>query len=263
MGVRACILALVLLAVGPLPARALAAEEQPDEAQAVFQSAFGEGVGPAERVRTLERLVKEHAESRWADDALWVLGEAARQQGLPGRVVYYWQYLTGMRPGVELESFTRDLQVYQASGVPQLLLYLQATGASYVQGTGLSTRGDTVLVNARAFDPVPMRVWEGLARAYESLGEPRLALRAYGRALEAAPAVGPWAGDLQENTQRLERELNVAHVPSGVGQGTAGGPRQPAPAAGVAEPGSASGARPAGPPPQPPATGPTSQAAAP
>jgi len=262
MGLRQSALAVAVLGAVSALAWGQTEKVQLDEVEAGFRGAFGEDVEPAERVCMLEHLAKEHPDSRWADDALWVLGEAARQQGLHGRVAYYWQYLMGARPVVELERFTCGLEVYEASGLPQIMLYLEATGASYVPGTGVAKRDDLVLLDARPSNPVPMRVWEGLARAYEGLGEAGLALRAYRRAVEAAPASSPWSEGFQDSIERLERKLKVQRLRPDATRETEGVAAQTARDADAAETGGGPDAQPAGLPPRPTAE-PASQAAAP
>lgn len=235
----AWLLALAALAGLGASASAQAKPDQPDEAERAFRVAFGPEVSPTQCTALLEQLAKEHADSKWADDALWVLGEAARQQGLPQRVIYYWQFLMARRPDVDLEEFTRGLDIYRASGLPQVEQYLQATGLGYVIEEGTAKREGVVFINARRFNAVPMTVWEGLARSYEAFGKPALALKAYRRALSLAPAAGPWGKTYQERANRLETAL----------KGRAGG-QQPAAEAAAAKP-QASAVSPAGPSPAP------------
>jgi len=232
MDVWKCVLGLAALAGVGLQAVALAGQAAPggtsagagdallaqraaqDEQTAIdaveqgFRNALTREMTPAERVQVLERLAKEHPDSKWADDALWVLGEAARQQGLAQRVVYYWQYLIGSKPDVELEEFTRSQELYRRSGLAQAAYYLQATGLNYLPQEGMASMGGTYFVNAKPFNAVPMFVWDGLAHAYQDLGRPKLALKAYRKALECAPAAGPWTRSYLDRVETLQASLN-------------------------------------------------------
>ena len=165
-------------------------------AQALFRSAFAEQVSPADRVKILERVVKEQADSLWADDALWVLGAAARRQGLSTRVVYYWQFLISRWPAAHLEDYTRTLDVYRLSPASGIQRVLEAEGRLYVPQPGhvISGKDASAFVynNAVAFNPVPMLVWEGLGDCYSELAKPDLAASAYAKVLAAAPAEGQW-----------------------------------------------------------------------
>ena len=180
------------------------------DAKGQFLEALLGVLTPEERVAALEQIVKDHPRSVWADDALWILGETARQMRPPrhDKVIYYWQILVSEHPHVELEEITRTLGLYQASGLPQVEFYLVRTGRSYVLQNGIMARlrgTDRVLVNARAFNAVPMCVWEGLAQAYRSLGKHKPALAAYRMAYRAAPNGGPWRKRFDVSIGKLER----------------------------------------------------------
>jgi len=185
------------------------AETPGDDVERTFRGAFTDEMAPVERVRVLERLAKEHPDSKWAADALWVLGEAAREQGLPERVVYYWQYLMGSDPEVELQPFTRSQPIYLNSGLPPVSYYLSATGLGYAPHEGLAAKDGTYFYNAKPFNPAPMLVWDGLGHAYEDLGRTELALKAYKKALECAPTGGPWVSIYQGNVDRLKNTLEL------------------------------------------------------
>lgn len=204
-----CLMVLLLAApaVRPEPA-----QETAGDPEAAFRLGFAEELSPGERVQALERVVKEHPEGKWADDALWVLGEAARQQELDRRVVYYWQLLMAARPAVELEEFTRGRPVYQASGLPQVVFFLETAGMTYVREDGTFTRSDRVFLNVRRFNPVPMLVWEGLGRSYQTLEKLDLALKAYRKALESAPPRGPWGRKYAQSIEKVERALEAENA---------------------------------------------------
>ncbi len=195
---------LTLLAAGD-------ASRAPDETGpgALFRRAFAEGpLRHAERVRLLERIAKEHGDSEWADDAVWVLGEAARRKERLERVIYYWQFLLGRWPGARLEDYTRSLQVYRDSPMPAIDSILRAEGQGYVrrQEPVIEDSGGSIhlLRNAQRFNALPMTVWTELAECYRRLDRPRLALRCYRQALRAAPSGGSLRRRCQQNVERLE-----------------------------------------------------------
>jgi tetratricopeptide (TPR) repeat protein len=213
-------LALVVVAAALLGAAEEPAGRQADaEAEAAFRQAFAPQLTPEGRVDALERVVKEHGASRWADDALWVLGEAARQQDLPRATVYYWQCLLCRWPDPELEAHTEELEIYRASKAYNLAVLLDMEGTTYVaDGRRRRSADGSVMLNARPANPVAIVAWEELAAAYERLGMLRTALGASRRALAAAPAGGQWASRCQSRTQRLERLVDRQAAAGAAGQ---------------------------------------------
>ncbi len=219
-----------------LAATAAAAEgpQKPDQAQALFRSAFEQQLEPDRRVQVLERIVKEHPESPWADDALWVLGEAARRQQLPRRVLYYWQFLMARWPGVHLEDYTRSLEFYRLSPVGGIEHLLEAEGTLYSRRPGRVIPGNEAdsfaYSNAVAFNPAPMLVWEELGDCYARLGKRDLAAAAYRRALAAAPVSGSLSGRFRQRMGgKLEAER--AEAPDGAKAAAPNPEAQPAHAA--------------------------------
>lgn len=180
-----------------------------DDPGAEFRAAFEEGVPPVRSARILVRLVKEHPRSEWADDALWVLGEAARRQKRPDRVVYFWQYLMASKPDAELEEFTRSLELYRRSPLGSIMVVLEAEGTAYVPDAEAKAQGRAFFV-AKPFNAVPMSVWEELGRSYLRLGKPSLALKAYQRALACAPEHGRWKGRYRTRIRTLAERLPAA-----------------------------------------------------
>jgi hypothetical protein len=191
----------LLLATCAAAAGARAADDgagrKPDAAQALFRSAFEDHLAPAERVEVLERVAKEHSDSPWADDALWVLGEAARRQHLTMRVLYYWQFLVTRWPAVHLEDYTRSLEFYHISPVGCVEHLLEMQGDLFLPQRGHVIPGKEAQAfaykNAVAFNPAPMLVWEELGDCYALLDKQDLAAEAYARSLAAAPPAGDFA----------------------------------------------------------------------
>ncbi len=213
-------LAFVLIALAAAwPAGHARAGEDASPAE-LYRRALVEPMPAAERVRLLELLVREHEESAWADDALWLLGECARQRGDARRVVYYWQLLAGRGGVLKLDELTRAQIPYRLSRAAQATFYLEATGQRYVAGSGGAAGG--ALIKAEPVDVAMMTVWEGLAHAYLALGRPSLALGAYGAALGHAPPRSPWADQYREAVARLQARaqsaLEAAKEPAPAGE---------------------------------------------
>ena len=204
-------LALALLLAGAeQPAEPPAPE--PANAESRFQQAFDPKVEPADRRLALERIVKEFRDSKWADDALWALGECARQEGHPRRVAYYWQYLMAVHPEPHLEDFTRSLPIARRSGLLQVELYVRRTGQSYVRCEGQSLDDGRVLLNVKPFSPLPMLVWCGLGHAYEDMGRFSLSLKAFTQAKACAPTGGQWCETYEDSVRRVRAKLSALEV---------------------------------------------------
>ncbi len=210
-------LAVLGALVAWLPGAIAADQALVDEPGAEFRAAFADGVEPVQSARMLVRLVKEHPQSEWADDALWVLGETARRQRRPDRVIYFWQYLMARRPGAELEEFTRSLGLYRRSPLGNIMVLMEAEGTAYVpDGKGIP-EGRSFFV-AKPFNAVPMSVWDELGRSYLTLGKPAVALKAYQRALACAPERGRWKDTYRVRIQKLESRLEATRARASGGE---------------------------------------------
>ena len=237
MGIRAatwrtrCALAFLAL-LGTLAASALAQTDEapPADVGKMFRRVFTETMKPVERVQALERIVKEHPDSEWADDALWVLGEAARRQQLAYRVVYYWQYMMARPAQPRLEAFTRTLPLYRKSSLSRVVFLLEAEGVSLLptpaappprkstdEGASapqqVTRTRERLFLGCRPFNAVPMVVWAELGACYEQVKKPRLALRAYRKALKAAPGTGRWPENYRACVERLEKRVALLPPP--------------------------------------------------
>ncbi|MFO7955788.1 MAG: tetratricopeptide repeat protein [Candidatus Brocadiia bacterium] len=202
---------------GGSPAQRAATAPTPQDSEKagrVFRRVWTEEMPPDEKVRLLESIVKDHPRSEWADDALWALGEAARQEGLPARMMHYWHYLLSARPDVRLEDYTRSLPIYLRSGLPQVEMLLLAEGQSMVprRRDVVNTEEANLFLmrNARRFNPVPMTVWGELAECYRKRGRLSLALKAYRKALEAAPESGRLRERCRQKMRETEAQVNAA-----------------------------------------------------
>jgi tetratricopeptide (TPR) repeat protein len=193
--------------------------------EGAFRAALDAAPWSPEQVRLLEQVAKEGPETQWADDALWVLGEMARQAGDQKRAIYYWQYLTALRPNVVLEEDTKSLDVYARSGIPQVELYLQLTARRYVRVEATGTEDGQRYMEVRPVSATAMLICQGLGEAYEALGKRGLALRAYRHALANCPEAGSWRERFQEAVRRLADAEPPAAAPADAAPGpSAAGP---------------------------------------
>jgi hypothetical protein len=202
------ILWLVLaLAVGDAGAPPSSGEAAATGSDTRFARAFDPALDEAARRVALERIVKESPDSEWADDALWALGEAAREKGQSRQVAYYWQYLMAVHPEPRLEEFTQSLPLYQRSGLPQVEMFVRGTGQSYVHCDGRSFEGEKMFVDAKPFSAVPMLVWAGLGQSYEQMGKLRLSQKAFEQAGACAPSGGQWRANYTASAERVGAKL--------------------------------------------------------
>jgi len=188
------------------------------EAQGLYAQALNVALTPGERISILEQVAKDYADTRWADDALWVLGEMAHGSGDTRRAILFRRQLLERDSPPCLEAFTRSQRVYARSRVPHVLFVLERTGHLY------RTEGR----QAVQFNPLPMITCEELALAYEDMGLLELALRDYRRAIAAAPPGDLYARLYARRAERLERKIALLHSSSQppAGAGEAGGAEQ-------------------------------------
>ncbi len=160
------------------PAVRGADDETEEAARKLCVSAFEEeGLKLKERVEIWEKLVKEYPEAKWADDALWVLGELAERTRRPRRAMDYRVALAKRRPLPRLEDYTKKLSIYRRSRVAQIVRLLRATASFYQR------RGNRVKI----FNPLPLAVHEQLARAYTKSQDYEQAIRHYRKAIFYSP----------------------------------------------------------------------------
>lgn len=203
-------LVLALQIAGPPSEDGRPMQYSPD---ASFVEAFGPGMDPAVQKGMLERIVKESPNSQWADDALWCLGELARQAGRPRHVAYYWQYLMAVQPEPKLEEFTHSLPLFARSGVPQVEMLLRGTGQAYVHTEARAIDGNRVLLNAKPVSAARVLVWAGLGQAYEQMGRLRLAQKSYAQAQACAPAGGQWRATYAMAVERIKARIAARGEP--------------------------------------------------
>ena len=91
------------------------------EAWQLYRGVFEEGLEPAERIETLERVATDYPDTAWADDALWVLSEVARKRGDARRAILFERQLLERDAAPSLETFTLRQNIYARSRLPHVL----------------------------------------------------------------------------------------------------------------------------------------------
>ena len=192
---------LLALCLGVVSSAVLMAADEAteEEARQLYEGAFSEGLKVAERLEALEQVAKDYADTAWADDALWVLGEVARKRRDSRRAVLFGRQLLEREVPPSLEPFTEQQAIYARSRLPRVLFLLGRTGHLY--------RHEGAKAIAIPFDPLQMVVSEGLALQYEKLGLHELALKEYRRAIAAAPPGGMFARIYVRRADRLEKKV--------------------------------------------------------
>ncbi len=196
---RVTLLLVLCVGLGAIPLAGAADEETEAQARRFYASAFRDDLGADERAAALEALAKDYADTRWADDALWVLGEMADRGGDRRRAILFRRQLLQRQSPPQLEELTRSLPVYRHSRIPQALFVLDLTGKSYRKDGGWGL----------PFNPVPMMACEDLAFDYEGMELFELALREYRRAARAAPPGGLFRRTYERHARRLEKKIET------------------------------------------------------
>jgi tetratricopeptide (TPR) repeat protein len=179
----------------------LAAGETLDaRVERMFRDAFRRDRTMTQRAEMLESLVKDHPQSKWADDALWALAEMADAMKNRDAAVRFRRALAERETPPTLEPFTRTLPIYTESRVPRVLYLLSMSGNRYKRDG----------VRAVPFNPLPMMLHEELAMDYEEMGQLELALQEYRLAEKAAPEGDFFARTYAARASRIEARLKTA-----------------------------------------------------
>jgi len=219
MALRVTLLAALCLVVAATVASGAADDETEDQARWDYESAFLPQLTGRERVQILEDVVEQYGDTRWADDALWVLSEMADRGGYLKKAIEFRKQLLERKSPPELEPFTRSQRVYIDSVAPAVEMLLQYTGHLYsrkgekvivfnpIPNTGnlYSRKGEKVIV----FNPIPMLTAEELAFDYQRTGENKLALEQYRKALSAAPPDSFFTKIYTRRIDQLEKQAEL------------------------------------------------------
>ena len=163
----------------------------------IFAGAFRPGLTTKERVAIVRDVARDHAHSRWGDDAIWTLARVADLQRRPARSIVLRQQLLARTKTPSLEEFTRNRPIYRSSRVHQITFLLERSGHLYSGKPGHVTR----------FNPLPMALHEELGAAYRELDMPKSALREYQHALRLAPTKSYLARMYRRLVLRLEEKV--------------------------------------------------------
>ena len=192
----ALLLALCLAVGSAIPSMA-DDEATEKEAWQLYRGVFEEGLEPAERIETLERVATDYPDTAWADDALWVLSEVARKRGDARRAILFERQLLERDAAPSLETFTLRQNIYARSRLPHVLFVLDRTGTLYRH------EEEKVIV----FDPLLMVIREDLASQYEKQDIEELAVGEYRRAIAAAPPDCVFRAIYKRRADRIEKRI--------------------------------------------------------
>lgn len=196
MKLRALLLALCLAVVSAVPLMA-DDEATEHEARQLYQGVFEEGLNAKERIETLGRVATDYSDTVWADDALWVLCEAARKRRDSHGAILFGRQLLARDVAPSLEPFTRGQRIYARSRLPHVLFVLDRTGALY------GHQEEKVIV----FDPLVMIIREDLAAQYEKQKLHKLAVKEYRLAIAAAPPDCVFRAIYTRRADRIEKKI--------------------------------------------------------
>jgi len=179
------------------------AEDEVSEAKAekLFRSAFDKKAMPYERFAALSSVVKRHKKSKWADDALWTLSQWELRRKHINHAMRLMTNLADSFPRCELEEFTMYQDVYRQSRIPRVLHMIKVSGYGHI---GVGADGKVITLN-----PVPMVLYEDLARLWLAKKHYRNSLKYYELALQYGPVGGFYKKTLvnrvKEAKERLKR----------------------------------------------------------
>lgn len=151
-----------------------------EKARRMFNSAFRSWLKTEQRVIIMRNVARDFEDTRWGDDALWILSRVADMRNEPARAIVLRQQLLQRGNAPSLEEFTRKRPLFRASRIAQAEFLLERTGYLYRGKPG----------RARKVNVMPMILHEQLAAAYARLDMPKSAAREYARARKLAPPGG-------------------------------------------------------------------------
>jgi len=171
-------------------------EVRPEEdAGELFKTAFGKRRSVPEQIRILQEVLSKHPRSKWADDALWIVGERFTRAKQYRSALHFRLRLWKEYPACRLEPFSTRQRIYRASRVPGIKLIFDRSGHI---GTVSQRR---VL---KPMNVVPITVAEDIALLYRRCGESRKAARWYRVVLAKCPAEGIYRELIEKNLRELD-----------------------------------------------------------
>jgi len=194
---RSWLAALGVLAAA-WPAWAQRADEFADP-EVLFKSAMAADLDLDHRLATLADLAKRHPRSRWADDAVWAMGELCAQHKRRDEAIEHKIRLVKRYPRCVLQPYTKTTTVYRKSFVPVLEKLFHSTGHARV---GKNRR--VAFVSA-----APTAVNHDLAGMYERRGDYKQAKRYYEACLRRLPKEGVLARFIRKSHGRVCKMLEL------------------------------------------------------
>lgn len=180
------------------PAWGQRAEEFADP-EVLFKSAMAADLDLDHRLATLADLAKRHPRSRWADDAVWAMGELCAQQKRRDKAIEYKVRLVKRYPLCALQPYTKTTAVYHKSFVPTLEKLFHTMGHARV-----GKDRQVAFVSA-----APMAVNHDLAGIYEHRGDYKKAKRYYEACLRGLPKEGVLAHFIRKSHDRVCKVLQL------------------------------------------------------
>jgi hypothetical protein len=191
------VLALLCVWGGPAFAKPEVADRQ--DPGTMFAEAFREDLTPEERIDIMRCIARDHSESRWGDDALWILAQVATIRRDAARSILLRQQILDREESVSLEKFTISRPIYRRSRLPEVEFLLQQTGHLYSGKPGHTTRRNVM----------PIVLHEELGGAYQSLGMFRSAAREYRVAAKLVPPDGLLGRLYSRRADRMEKKAEI------------------------------------------------------
>ena len=165
----------------------------------LFQAAGEDAEDLDERLEALADLVKKHPRSKWADDAVWMMGELCKQAKRPREAIEYKTLLVKKYPHCRLQPHTKTLRVYKRSFVSALGRLLKNLGHVKFRKNQRPTY----------FRPEPIAMNHDLAVIYERLGDYAKSKRYYEACLRKMPKEGLLTDSLRKNYERVAENVRV------------------------------------------------------
>jgi len=187
---------------------------QREEVQAtpeeLFQAACEDAEDLDERLQQLASLVAEYPRSKWADDAVWTMGELCRQAKRPRKALEHKTLLVKKYRHCRLQPYTKALDVYKKSFVSALEKLLRNLGH-------VKFKRDQPFTY---FRPEPIAMNHDLAVIYERLGDYVQSKRYYRACLRKMPKEGVLTDLIRKNYERAAENLRIQeslgkHTPKG------------------------------------------------
>lgn len=165
-------------------------------AEELFRTAFEPGVPAQERVDVLKQVMGEFVETVWSDDALWALSEIAEQARKPRTALKYRLKLMEKYPKASLEPYTRHLELYEKSRIPQVLRVIELQGRHIIHFQKRLIR----------YNPLPMIMHEDIAITFVQWKQTAAAKKHIEEALKVSPGDGVYVDILKHRLAEVKEE---------------------------------------------------------